>query len=136
MLKLSKRSDYGLMAVNHLARHYGEAACSAKDIAQAYSIPAGLMAKVLQRLAHKGLLRSQHGSNGGYTLARPPEFISALDVIHAIDGPVMITSCTTHRGLCVQSSLCTVREPLRKVNERIVSALSALSIAEIKANAL
>ena len=133
MLKLSKKSDYGLMAVNHLARHHGEAACSAKDIAQAYGIPAGLMAKVLQRLTQKGLLRSQHGSNGGYTLGRPPEFISALDVIHAIEGPVMITSCNTQRGMCMQTPLCTVKEPLRKVNERIVNALSMLSIAEINA---
>jgi len=91
------------------------------------------MAKVLQRLAQKGLLKSQHGANGGYSLSRPPEFISALDVIHAIEGPVMITSCTTQRGMCLQTPLCTVKEPLRKVNERIVSALSALSIAEINA---
>ena len=133
MLKLSKRTDYGLMAVNHLALHHGEGAFSAKDIAGAYGIPAGLMAKVLQKLAHKGLLRSQQGSNGGYTLNRPPEFISALDVIHAIEGPVMITSCNTQRGMCVQTPLCTVKEPLRKVNERIVHALSALSIAEINA---
>ena len=133
MLKLSKRTDYGLMAVNHLARHNGEGAFSAKDIAGAYGIPAGLMAKVLQRLAHKGLLQSQQGSNGGHTLNRPPEFITALDVIHAIEGPVMITSCNTQRGMCMQTPLCTVKEPLRKVNERIVNALSMLSIAEINA---
>ncbi|MBI2956475.1 MAG: Rrf2 family transcriptional regulator [Acidobacteria bacterium] len=133
MLRLSKKSDYGLMAVNHLARHYGEGSFSARDIAAGYGIPVGLMAKVLQRLVRCGLLRSQHGSNGGYTLARPPEFISALDVIHAIDGPVMITACQTVRGECVQTPMCTVKEPLRKVNERIVNALSALSIAEINA---
>ena len=134
MLKLTKKADYALMALNHLARHYGEGAASAKDIAQAYGIPAGLMAKVLQRLARQGLLRSQHGTNGGYTLARPPEFITALEVINAIDGPVMITSCQTARGECVQTPMCTVKEPLRKVNERIVNALSALSIAEINAS--
>jgi len=133
MLKLSKKSDYGLMAVNHLARHYGEGSQSARDIAVAYCIPVGLMAKVLQRLVSKGLLKSQHGPNGGYELARPPEFISALDVIRAIDGPVMIISCQTSRGECEQSALCTVKEPLRKVNERIVNALSLLSIAEINA---
>lgn len=133
MFKLSKKTDYGLIAVNHLAQRCGQGAFSAKDIAQAYGIPGGLMAKVLQRLAQKGLLKSQHGSAGGYTLGRPPEFISALDVIHAIEGPVMITSCTTQRGLCTQTPLCTVKEPLRKVNERIVNALSLLSIAEINA---
>jgi Rrf2 family protein len=133
MLRLSKKSDYGLMAVNHLARHYGEGASSARDIAQAYGIPAGLMAKVLQRLARKGLLKSQQGPTGGYALSRPPEFISALDVISAIDGPVMITSCSTERGECFQTPLCTVKEPLLRVNERIVSALSSLSVAQMKA---
>ena len=133
MLKLSKKADYGLMAVNHLARHYGEGSQSARDIALAYGIPAGLMAKVLQRLAQCGLLRSQHGSNGGYVLAKPPEFITALEVINAIDGPVMITACQTVRGECAQTPTCTVKEPLRKVNERIVRALGSLSIAEINA---
>ncbi|MBI4467443.1 MAG: Rrf2 family transcriptional regulator [Acidobacteria bacterium] len=133
MLKLSKKADYGLMAVNHLARHYGEGTYSAKDIALAYGIPAGLMAKVLQRLARRNLLVSHHGTRGGYTLARPPLFITALEVINAIDGPVMITNCVTARGECFQTPLCTVKEPLRKVNERIVNALSALSIAEINA---
>ena len=133
MLKLSKKSDYGLMAVNHLARHYGEGSQSARDIAPAYGIPMGLMAKVLQRLAQRGLLRSQHGANGGYELAKPPEFITALEVINAIDGPVMITSCQTVRGECAQTPMCTVKEPLRKVNERIVRALGSLSIAEINA---
>jgi len=132
MLRLSKKADYGLMAVNHLARHYGEGAASAKDIAQAHGIPPGLMAKVLQRLVRKGLLKSQQGPTGGYTLNRPPEFISALDVISAIDGPVMITSCSTERGECFQTPLCTVKEPLHRVNERIVSALSSLSVAQMK----
>lgn len=133
MLKLSKKADYALMAVNHLAQHYGEGSFSARDIALLYAIPVGLMAKVLQRLVQKGLLKSQHGASGGYTLGKPPEFISALDVINAIDGPVMITSCTTVRGECYQTPTCTVKEPLRKVNERIMNALSSLSIAQINA---
>jgi Rrf2 family protein len=89
------------------------------------------MAKVLQRLVRKGLLRSQHGSTGGYALARPAAFITALDVISAIDGPVMITACKTERGECSQSVACTVREPLHRVNERIVNALGSLSMAEM-----
>ena len=131
MLRLSKKADYGLMAVNHLARQYRKGSASAKDIAQAYAIPVELMAKVLQKLARRGLLVSHHGTNGGYELARPPVFMTALEVINAIDGPVMITSCRTERGECAQSPSCTVREPLHRVNERIVSALSSLSVADL-----
>lgn len=131
MMRFSKKTDYGLIAVRHLAMNYGKGRASAKDIAHAYGIPQQLMAKVLQRLARRGLLVSQHGSQGGYALARPPVFISALEVINAIEGPLVITSCVTAHGECLQTPLCTVREPLRKVNESIVSALGSLSMASM-----
>ncbi len=132
MLKLSKKADYGLMAVNHLAQHYGEGSFSSRDIARFYNIPPGLLAKVMQRLAQMGLVVSQQDVNGGYTLAQAPEKISALDVICAIDGPVQIISCNTSaRGECEQTPTCSVKERLLKVNERIVNALSSLSMAEM-----
>jgi Rrf2 family protein len=77
------------------------------------------------------LLVSQYGTNGGYVLARDPSLISAFEVIRAIEGPVFITSCSTERGACDQSSRCVVREPLRQVNESIVRALSAVSISSL-----
>ena len=132
MLKLSKRADYALMAVNHLARHYGQGSYSARDIARQYRMPVGLLAKVLQRLAQQQLVRSQQGVNGGYALAQAPDSISALDVISAIDGPVRIVSCnTTARGECEQTPTCTVKGPMLLVNERIVDALGSLSVAEM-----
>lgn len=130
MLKLSKRADYALMAVNHLARHYGRGSCSARDMARQYRMPAGLLAKVLQRLAQKGLVRSQQGVNGGYVLAQTPEKVSALDVISAIDGPVQIVGCNTAAGgECEQVPTCTVKAPLQMVNQRILEALGELSVA-------
>ena len=71
MFRLSKKSDYGLIAFKHLAQHPDESV-SAREIAAQYQIPAELLAKVLQRLARKGLLVSQQGINGGYVLARDP----------------------------------------------------------------
>ena len=103
--------------------------CSAKDIADAYLIPLPLMAKILQRMAKDGILVSQHGIHGGYSLARPPEKITAFEIIAAIDGPVLITSCVTTKGECYQSSRCNVREPLRKVNERVINALSEVTLS-------
>jgi FeS assembly SUF system regulator len=131
MLKLSKKADYALIAVRHLAAHRGAASQSASDIAQAYSISAPLLAKVLQRLARHGLVTARHGSSGGYQLARDPREISALDVINAVDGPVVITSCVTNHGNCDQSMTCTVREPLRRVNESIAQVLRALTISQM-----
>lgn len=124
MLKLTKKADYGLIAMKHLAEHAGPTC--AKEIAEVYGIPPQLLAKILQRLVKAKLLASQHGTNGGYALARDPRTISAFDVIKAIDGPLFITSC--FKGACDQTPTCTVREPLRKINESIEEVLSKLTL--------
>src|SRR5438105_3067205 len=131
MLKLTKRADYGLMAMKHLAEHAQNGACSAKDVAEAYGIPQEALAKILQRLVKAGLLHSQHGTNGGYTLARDPASITAFEVIRAIDGPLFITSCVTVRGECDQTDRCTIREPLRRVNQSIEDVLKSITISEM-----
>ena len=132
MLKLTKKADYGLMAMRHLAEHAHEGACSAKDVADAYGIPQEALAKILQRLVKAGLLRSQYGTNGGYTLARDAGTISAFEVIRAIDGPLFITSCVTVRGECDQVERCNIREPLRRVNHSIEEVLRRITISEMK----
>ena len=131
MLKLSKKADYGLIAVKHLAMCDAEGACSAADIAELYGIPTPLLAKVLQKLAKHGLVTARHGSSGGYKLARHPSAITALEVINAIDGPLFITSCVTSRGECYQTPTCTVREPLRRVNESILQVLGTVTISQM-----
>jgi len=132
VLKLTKKADYGLMAMKHLAEHVQDGACSAKDVADAYAIPPEALAKILQRLVKAGLLKSLHGMNGGYTLARDARTISAFEVIRAIDGPLFITSCITVRGECGQSDRCNIREPLRKVNSSIEDGLRRIKISEMK----
>jgi Rrf2 family protein len=134
MLKLTKKADYGLMAMKHLADHAGDGkgSASAKDVADSFGIPPEALAKILQRLAKAGLLISHHGTNGGYRLARPANTISAYEVIQAIDGPLFITSCTTSRGECDQSDRCNIREPLRKVNESIEGVLKRIKISHMR----
>lgn len=132
MLKLTKKADYALMAMKHLAERPNGGSLSAKDVADAYGMPPEALAKILQRLAKAGLLQSQHGTNGGYTLARPAHSISAFEVIQAIDGPLFITSCVTVRGECGQSDRCNIREPLRKVNESIEGVLKRIKISHMR----
>jgi Rrf2 family protein len=141
MLRLTKKADYGLMALKYLAeqacatgengRPSAPAAQSAKDIAEAYHIPPQLLAKILQTLARAGLLVSHAGTNGGYELARPARDISAFEVIRAIDGPLFITSCITIHGTCDLHGHCTIKEPLRKVNDSITDLLSGIRIADL-----
>jgi Rrf2 family protein len=132
MLKLTKKADYGLIAVRHLAEHADLGACSAKDLAEMYGIPQEALAKILQRLARHKLLISRQGTDGGYVLARDPRTISALEVIRSIEGPLFITSCNSSTKACSQSSKCTVREPLQKVSRTIEDVLGKLTVWDLR----
>ena len=133
MLRLSKKADYALIAMKHLALREGSS--SAREIAERYSIPPELMAKVLQRLVSRGLLSSQQGTRGGYHLAKAPDTISVADVIQAIDGPLTVTACSAVPARCGQFATCNVRDPLWKIRERIMSALSTCTVSEMAADA-
>ena len=134
MLRLSKKADYALIAMKHLALRGDRGSSSAREIAGLYDIPIELMAKVLQRLVRRGLLASQQGTRGGYQLARTPAQITVADVIQAIEGPVTVTACSTEEGQCDQFSKCNVRDALYRVSERILSALGECTIAELAAD--
>jgi Rrf2 family protein len=131
MLRLSKKADYALMAMKHLALHGDRGSSSAREIAEQYDIPIELLAKVLQRLVRTGLLASTQGTRGGYTLNRPSKSISIADVIQAIDGPFTVTACSTEKHDCEQYSKCSVRDPLWQIRERIVAALDTVTLSEM-----
>lgn len=130
MLKLTKKADYGLIALRHLASVPGSTS-STKEIADTYHLPVPLLAKVLQMLTRAGVVQSVAGTNGGYRLARDPRKITALEVVRAIDGPVILTHCFTEHGTCDQSDNCTVREPLRRVHEAILELLNKFTITDL-----
>ncbi|HEY6330476.1 MAG TPA: Rrf2 family transcriptional regulator [Blastocatellia bacterium] len=134
MLKLTKKADYGLIALKHLVVH-GPESSSAKEIADLYGIPLPLLSKILQKLSKNGFLRSEHGTNGGYKLARDPRQITALEVIRLIDGPVFLTTCFTEHGYCCHTDKCIVRDPLQKVHEGILRLLASISIMDMSQDA-
>src|SRR5258705_10190029 len=98
MLKLTKKADYGLIALKHLAVNSGGVSSSAKAIAECYGIPLPLLAKILQKLTKLGMLQSLPGTNGGYRLARSADQITALEAICAIDVPIILTQFFTPHG--------------------------------------
>src|ERR687890_637123 len=135
MLRLSKKADYALMAMKHLATRPDAASASAREIAEQYDIPVELMAKVLQQLARCGLVTSHQGTRGGYRLSKPTTSISVADIIQAIDGPLTVTACSTEDEQCGQFAKCNVRDPLWRIKDRIVAALTTCSLAEIASDA-
>src|SRR3982751_6819536 len=134
MLRLSKKADYALMAMKHLATRSDLASASAREIAEQYDIPVELMAKVLQRLARRGLVTSHQGTRGGYRLARAASIISVADIIQAIDGPLTVTACSSDSDACDQYAKCSVRDPLWRIRERILSALATCSLQEVSSD--
>lgn len=129
MLRLSKKTDYALIALTFIAS--SEKAASAREIAERHDVPLELMAKVLQRLVQRGVLRSQQGIHGGYQLSRRPDTVSVAEIVEIIDGPLQLTVCGTTDERCVQFSKCNIKDPLHRIRDRIIGALMACTIAEL-----
>jgi len=132
MLKLSKKTDYALMAVQYMASKNSLRAVNTKEIAEEYRIPLELLAKVLQKLGKKGLVISQNGPKGGYLLAKASSDISVLSVIQASEGHIGITECYHNEDShCVQMARCNIRTPLRNIQNSIYSLLESMSIEDM-----
>jgi Rrf2 family protein len=131
MLRLSKKTDYGLLALNYLASEAPAGVASARVIAEKYEIPVELLAKVLQQMARVGLVAAQKGAHGGYKLGRAASMISLADIVEAIDGPLAITACGRNDDPCDQYGSCTVRDPLGRVKDKILTVLQTTTLAEM-----
>ena len=133
MVRLSKKAEYGLIAIRHIAtRPHGDLV-TAKEIADAYGIPYELLAKVLQRLTRAGLVMSVQGVHGGYALAREARAITVSGIINAIEGtkPVIAQCMIDGAESCGVASTCTIKSPLTKVQANIEHAFSSMTLAEI-----
>ena len=132
MVRLSKKAEYGLIAIRHIASHRGEVV-TAKEISEAYHIPFELLAKVLQRLAKAGLVVSHQGVHGGYALARHPDEVSVAAIINAVEGsqPVIAQCLSQGPESCDVFSVCTIKSPLTKVQANIDRAFYNMTLSEI-----
>ena len=132
MLKISKKIDYGLMAISHMACRKDDKTVSTKRIAEEYSIPTELLAKILQKMARKGLITSLNGPKGGYVLARAPKDITVGEVIKAIEGPIDLVDCfKSGDNSCDQIGNCSIRMPIRHIQDSISRMLDGISIEQI-----
>ncbi len=133
MLRFTKRADYGLIAVHYIACNQESGPVSAKRIAEEFRIPGELLAKILQRLAKKGIIDSQNGPKGGYVLAGSPVEITVGQVVRALEGPINIVSCLDNHS-CPQISRCNLRRPVLKIQAGISYMLDTMTLAELLAD--
>ena len=136
MLRFTKRADYGLMAMHFISSQGDEGAVSAKRIAEEFHIPPERLAKILQRLAKKGLITSHNGPKGGYVLTREAGDITVGQVVRALEGPLRIVSCMSEKDDCPQFSRCNLRGPVQKIQTSISMVLDGMTLAELAADPL
>ena len=134
MLKLSKKSEYALMAVRYLAINSNGNYSTARDISQYYDIPYELVAKVLQQLVKKSIISSYQGVRGGYSLAKTPDKISLMEIISAIEDNYQITNCMNEKSSqndCSHFDCCMIRDPLIKVQREIDKVFQNMKVNQI-----
>jgi FeS assembly SUF system regulator len=130
MLRISRITDYGTMILVHLANR-GQQVCSASDVASGTHVALPTVQKILKLLARAGLVKSARGAEGGYTLARAPEAISAADILDVLEGPVAITECSHTASRCELETMCQVGSAWQKINKAIRVSLDDISLADL-----
>jgi Rrf2 family protein len=146
MLQLTKRTEYGLIALVHLVDQPG-IFVSAREIGDAYQVPRRLLAEVLKTLSKSGLLASHRGATGGYMLLREPELVSVAEAVSALEGGPESSSCLpttleqpdsllpildTSSG-CDMSSTCPIKTPIQRLRNSIWSLLQQTTLRDLAA---
>ena len=132
MFRLSKLADYATVLMACLADEEVRL-LSAQALAERTRLESPTVSKLLKQLAQVGLVQSTRGAAGGYRLARPANEISIADIITAIEGPLGMTECSIHHGMCGRENFCTVSSNLRKIRAAVESALREVTLVDMAA---
>jgi Rrf2 family protein len=132
MLELSRKSDYALRAVIYLARIPPERYGRVSEIARAKDIPQAFLAQILPLLANRGVVKSQQGAHGGYTLARAPDQITFLEVIESVEGPLKLNKCVEgHHDDCTILDSCEMLHVWNQAQSQMVDYLRSVTMADM-----
>lgn len=132
MLRVTKLTDYATLVLTVLAQQSG-AVLSAAGLAERAGLETPTVAKVLKPLAQAGLVEGFRGAAGGYRLTCPPEAITLVEIVEAIEGPLGMTECSVHAGACGIEQSCAVRANWRRINDVVAAALRAVTLRDMLA---
>lgn len=132
MLKITRKIEYSLMALRHMASKYQGELTTAKEVSDTYKTPFDVTSKVMQTMAQKGLLKSEHGAYGGYLVLKDLSKVSLYDLIQMIEGPLAIVKClTAGGGSCELSHSCNIISPVNLLNEKLVDFYRQLPVLDL-----
>jgi len=129
MLRLTRRSEYGLMAMAYLAGR-ASAFTSVREIGDRLGIPRRLLAEVLKDLARGGMVEGARGPGGGYRLIGGPHQIALGKVVEVLEGPIQVADCSDG-GCCEHESACIIQTGMRFVASRIKNVLDESTLADL-----
>jgi Rrf2 family transcriptional regulator, iron-sulfur cluster assembly transcription factor len=127
----SRSAEYAIRAFVHLAQASGGKYAMVKNIAEQENIPVHFLAKILQQLARKGLLRSSKGPTGGFALRAAPQDIRLLDIVEAVDGLESYQQCAAGHAQCSDSTPCFMHDSWAGLRSRIMDYLGRNTIADL-----
>lgn len=133
MLRITKRSEYGIMSMKYIASFNGTHTCSARMIAEHFNLPHEILAKILQKLVKKGLIISHKGKHGGYRLTRDPDRLTVGDIIMALEDSINVVDCSTEKGLCCeQMGLCNIENPMKKIQRDLNNYFHSITLRDLE----
>jgi Rrf2 family protein len=131
-MQITRQADYAVRAVHYLAQLEPAQRAATSQIAQEQRIPPSFLAKIVSQLSVAGLLQTSRGARGGVSLARSPEEISLLDVVEAIDGPILLNECVSDNGSsCNFGDDCPMRPVWCEAQAELVARLRSTSFAHL-----
>jgi Rrf2 family transcriptional regulator, iron-sulfur cluster assembly transcription factor len=130
-MQFTRGVEYGIEGILYLARQGRDERAFVREISRATSIPETFLAKIFQRLANKGLVRSRRGFRGGFRLARPAGRITLREVVEALEGPIEFHRCLDHLRARGRKSRCHVRRVFGDLQRTVAEILDQTTLADI-----
>jgi FeS assembly SUF system regulator len=131
MLRITKLSDYAVVVLQRLSDAADPNGATARAVARLTRIPQPTVQKVMKDLARAGVLASQRGAQGGYSLARSADRISLAEIIEAVEGPIALTECSAASDACSFAGACPAEENWLKINQVVRRALDGITLADL-----
>ena len=130
-MQITRQADYAMRAVAYLTELGPDRRAATSQIAEDRQIPPSFLAKIVSQLSVAGLLQTSRGARGGVSLARSPEEISFLEVVEAIDGPILINECVLDKSACVFGETCALRPVFCDAQADLVNRLETTSFDSV-----